>query len=77
MAFELAEIDDADLKPGEDTELEDRISLLQNSEKIYTALESAYDISYNSEQSASYALSKAACAHSGYITVLTRAQVPR
>ena len=36
----------------------DRISLLQNSEKIYTALESAYDISYNSEQSASYALSK-------------------
>lgn len=58
MAFELAEIDDADLKPGEDTELENRISLLQNSEKIYTALESAYDISYNSEQSASYALSK-------------------
>ena len=54
MAFELAEIDDADLKPGEDTELENRISLLQNSEKIYTALESAY----NSEQSASYALSK-------------------
>lgn len=41
-----------------DTELENRISLLQNSEKIYTALESAYDISYNSEQSASYALSK-------------------
>ncbi len=58
MAFELDEIDEADLKPGEDTELENRISLLQNSEKIYTALESAYDISYNSEQSASYALSK-------------------
>ena len=58
MAFELDEIDGADLKPGEDTELENRISLLQNSEKIYTALESAYDISYNSEQSASYALSK-------------------
>lgn len=58
MAFELGEIDGADLKPGEDTELENRISLLQNSEKIYTALESAYGISYDSEQSASYALSK-------------------
>ena len=58
MAFELAEIDGACLKPGEDTELENRISLLQNSEKIYTALESAYAISYDSEQSASYTLSK-------------------
>ena len=58
MAFELKEIDEADLKSGEDTELENRISLLQNSEKIYTALETAYGISYDSEQSASYALSK-------------------
>ncbi len=58
MAFELAEIDGACLKPGEDTELENRISLLQNSEKIYTALESAYSISYDSDQSASSALSK-------------------
>lgn len=59
MAFEIDEINKADLKPGEDVELENRISLLQNSEKIYTALESAYDISYDSEHSASYALSKA------------------
>ena len=59
MAFELSEIDGANLKPGEDTELENRISLLQNSEKIYTALESAYGISYDSEQSTSYTLSKA------------------
>ena len=58
MAFELKEIDEADLKSGEDTELENRISLLQNSEKIYTALDAAYGISYDSEQSASYALSK-------------------
>ena len=58
MAFELKEIDEADLKSGEDTELENRISLLQNSEKIYTALDAAYGISYDSEQSASYTLSK-------------------
>ncbi len=58
MSFELNEIDAADLKPGEDIELENRISLLQNSEKIYAALESAYDISYDSEQSTSYTLSK-------------------
>lgn len=58
MAFELKEINDAQLNPGEDTELENRISLLQNSEKIYSALESAYSISYDSEQSTSYSLSK-------------------
>ena len=44
--FEADEIDKADLMPGEDSELADRISLLQNSEKIYENLGSAYDAMY-------------------------------
>ena len=40
--FEADEIDKAGLIPGEDTALEDRISVLKNSEKIYEGLESAY-----------------------------------
>lgn len=58
MAFELKEIDDAALKPGEDESLENQISLLQNSEKIYQSLETAYNISYDAEQNTSYMLSK-------------------
>ena len=38
MAFELDEIRKAELIPGEDAELEEKISLLQNSEKIYENL---------------------------------------
>ena len=40
--FELDEIDSANLKPGEDNELEERISLLQNSEKIFESIEKSY-----------------------------------
>ena len=40
--FEKAEIDKADLTPGEDLELEERISILQNSEKIFEGVETAY-----------------------------------
>ena len=40
--FEKAEIDKADLVPGEDAELEERISILQNSEKIFDGVETAY-----------------------------------
>ena len=40
--FELDEIDSANLKPGEDIELEERISLLQNSEKIFESIEKSY-----------------------------------
>ena len=44
MAFEVNEIYDAALRDGEDEELEERIALLQNSEKIYKALAEAYEI---------------------------------
>lgn len=40
-AFEAEEIGRIDPKPGEDTELEDRISILENSETIYNALYSS------------------------------------
>lgn len=42
--YEVAEIDKADLTPGEDEELADRISLLQNSEKIFANIEKSYAI---------------------------------
>lgn len=40
--YEKTEIDGADLKPGEDEALEERISILQNSEKIFGGIETAY-----------------------------------
>ncbi|MBR5230300.1 MAG: DNA repair protein RecN [Firmicutes bacterium] len=40
--YEVAEIDKAAIVPGEDTELANRISLLQNSEKIFENVEKAY-----------------------------------
>jgi len=40
--YEKNEIDLADLKPGEDEALEERISILQNSEKIFAGIETAY-----------------------------------
>ncbi len=40
--FELEEIEAANLRPGEDSELEERISLLQNSEKIFESIEKSY-----------------------------------
>ena len=40
--FEADEIDKAALKPGEDDELDERIALLKNSEKISEAMDTAY-----------------------------------
>lgn len=57
--FEAEEIEKADLKPGEDLELSERISLLQNSEKIFRGLEQAYQTLEGKEQSVMAALSYA------------------
>lgn len=57
--FEAEEIEKADLKPGEDLELSERISLLQNSEKIFRGLEQAYQALEGEEQSVMAALSYA------------------
>lgn len=42
--YEVEEIDKADMKVNEDEELTDRISVLQNSEKIFDAIETAYTL---------------------------------
>lgn len=52
MAFELAEIQNAELKAGEDEILEEEISLLENSEHIYENLAGAYELSNSEEFSA-------------------------
>lgn len=57
--FEAEEIEKADLKPREDLELSERISLLQNSEKIFRSLEQAYQALEGEEQSVMAALSYA------------------
>ncbi|MGN0702087.1 MAG: DNA repair protein RecN [Lentihominibacter sp.] len=49
MSYELKELEEADLRPGEDIELEEEISLLQNSEKIFESLAGAYQVSSDSE----------------------------
>ena len=45
-----------DLTPGEDEELAERISLLQNSEKIFAGIETAYGLLNEGEASAMSAL---------------------
>ena len=51
MEFELQELNDANLKAGEDTELEERISMLQNSELIYSSLSGAYEAASGEDMS--------------------------
>ena len=51
MDFELKEIEEAHLVEGEDTALEDEISLLQNSEKIFRSLAGAYQVASDSDYS--------------------------
>ena len=58
MAFELQELESANLQPGEDTILEDEIVLLQNSEKIYEDLAGAYQISSEDDYSILSALKR-------------------
>ncbi len=58
MAFELQELETADLKLGEDEALEEEIALLQNSEKIYENLAGAYHIGSDAEGSALSAIKR-------------------
>lgn len=58
MKFELQEIQSANPYLGEDEELSSRLILLQNSEKIYQNLSSAYELIYDSSPSASDSLGK-------------------
>lgn len=54
--FEISEIDNAALLENEDVHLEEKISVLHNSEKIYDALESAYSCLSNEDFSVLSAL---------------------
>ncbi len=54
--FQLKEIDGLNLYVGEDTQLEDEINLLENSEKIYGNLDKVYTNTYNGSASALDAL---------------------
>jgi len=58
MRYELEEIRSACLLPGEDEVLEEEIRLMQNSEKIYEVLTTAYDSLYADEGSVSTVLGK-------------------
>lgn len=59
MEYEFRELENANLRIGEDTELEEEIELLQNSEMIYENLSKAYMISSEDEYSALTALKTA------------------
>ena len=49
MRYELDEIEAARVREGEDEELEERIRVLSNAEKIYDALNRSYGILYHSD----------------------------
>ena len=51
MQFEFDELSEANMKIGEDDELEEKIALLQNSEKIYENLAGAYQAASEDEYS--------------------------
>lgn len=48
--FEQSEIENAQLTPGEDESLSERISILQNSEKIFDAVETSYELLSSGER---------------------------
>lgn len=57
--FERDEIDKADLTPGEDETLTEQASLLQNSEKIFAGIETAYSLLNEGDTAASSAMGSA------------------
>ena len=59
MEFELAEIQKADLKPGEDVQIDEKLTVLRNSEKIYSAASTASGNLYDSDASATVLISQA------------------
>ena len=59
MRYELDEIKGANLRLKEDDELDDEVNLLQNSEKIYQNLLTAYALSYEESPAALDGLKKA------------------
>ena len=52
LAFELQEIQEAAIMPGEDETLEEEIHMMQNSEKIFDVLSSSHTVLFAQDQSA-------------------------
>ena len=52
FAYELREIEDARIAPGEDEQLEEQINMMQNSESIFNALSGAHEELFSGEYSA-------------------------
>lgn len=51
LKYQIAEIEKAELEPGEDTELEDRRKVLQNAEKLSSGMETAVECLYGGDDS--------------------------
>ncbi|HNT32818.1 MAG TPA: DNA repair protein RecN [Candidatus Aminicenantes bacterium] len=58
LEFQIAEIEKAGLRPGEEEELREKRLLLRNAEKIRGLLDASYDLAYGGEASLSAALVK-------------------
>jgi len=59
LRFELSEIESSGLKPGEDEELEQKIKLMENSERIFSSVSDARAALFTSEYSALGEIGKA------------------
>ena len=59
LRFELAEITSADIKMGEDEELENAIRIMENGEKLYEAVSNAHSDLFDSDHSADSTLGNA------------------
>lgn len=49
LEYEIKEIENANIQPDEDKQLEEQRNILQNAEKIFLSLESAYDLLYKGQ----------------------------
>ena len=59
LRFEYEEISSANLKPGEDEDLEESVRIMENGEKLFEAVSSAHTMLYESDRSASASLGNA------------------
>ncbi|MBR0400189.1 MAG: DNA repair protein RecN [Mogibacterium sp.] len=60
FSFEYNYIEGLKLKPGEDDDLKEQLTMIKNSAKIYSSVRTAYDLLYESDASVLSSLSKAA-----------------
>lgn len=49
LSFQVREIDDAKLKPGEEAKLERKLQMLENAEKVRDGIDTAYQLTYGGD----------------------------